>query len=59
MEVFGPSKTSHGMQKDDRPEAGISSPTGLFSKDGDLPRPWSTRDDFKKVFGVPVYGEYE
>ena len=58
-EVSDPSKTSHGMQKDDRPEAGIGILARLFSEDGDPPRPWSNRDDFKKDFGVPVYDEYE
>ena len=38
-DVSNPSKTSHGMQKDDRPKAGIGSPAGLFSEDGDLHRP--------------------
>ena len=58
-EVSDPSKTSHGMQKDDRPEAGIGSPAGLFSEDGDLHCPWSAKDDFKKEFGTPMYDEYE
>ena len=58
-EANGPLNISHGMQKDDRPEAGIDRPAGLFSKDGDLPCTWSTRDNFKKEFGVPVYDEYE
>ena len=58
-EAYGPSNISHDMQKDGRPEAGIGSPTGLFFEDGDLPRSWSTRDDFNKEFGVPVYDEYE
>ena len=38
-EAYGPSKISHGMQKDDRPEVEINGPTGLFSEDGDPPRP--------------------
>ena len=58
-EAFGPSKISHGMQKDDWPEAGIGCSIGLFSEYGDLPHPWSTRDDFKKDFGALVYDEYE
>ena len=46
------------MQKDDRPEAGVGSLAGLFYEDGDLYRLWSTKDDFKKEFGMPVYDEY-
>ena len=38
-EAFGLSKISYGMQKDDHPETGIGSPAGLFSEDGDPPRP--------------------
>ena len=58
-EAYGLSKISHGMQKDDRLEVEINGPVGLFSEDGDLPHSWSTRDDFKKEFGVPVYDKYE
>ena len=58
-EAYGPSNISHGMQKDDQPKVEINGPAGLFSEDGDLARSWSTRDDFKKDFGVPVYDEYE
>ena len=58
-EVSVPSKTSHGMQKDDRPEDGIGSLAGLFFEDGDLHRPWSTKDDFTRDFGMPMYDEYE
>ena len=57
--VSGPSKLSPDVPKDDRPEAGAGSPIGLLSEDGDLHRPWSTRDDFKKEFGAPMYDEYE
>ena len=53
------SNISHGMQKDDWLEAGIGSPVGLFYEDGDPARPWSTREYFKKDFGVPVYDGYE
>ena len=56
-EAYIPSRISHDMQKDDQPEAEINGPARLFSEDGDLPRPWSTRDDFKD-FGAPVYNEY-
>ena len=58
-EASGTSKISHGIQKYNWPEAGIGSPIGLFSKDDDPPFPLSTRDDFKKEFGVSVYDEYE
>ena len=57
--VSGPLKLPPDVLKDDWPEAGVGSPAGLFSKDGDLHRPWSTRDNFKKDFGVPMYDEYE
>ena len=58
-ESYSPSRISHDMQKDDRPEAEINGPAGLFFEDGDLLCFWSTRDNFKKDFGVPVYDEYE
>ena len=47
------------MQKDDRPNAGAGSPGGLFCENGNLHRPYSIKDDFKKEFGMPVYDEYE
>ena len=57
--VFDTSKLSPGMQKDDHPDAGAGSPTGLFSENGDLHQPWYAKDYFKKDFGTPVYDEYE
>ena len=58
-EVSGKSNLSLSMQKDDWPEARTGNPTGLFSEEGDLPCPWSNRDNFKKEFGMPMYDEYE
>ena len=58
-ESYSPSKISHDIQKDYRSEAEINSPAGLFSEDGDLPHSWSTKDDFEKELGAPVYDEYE
>ena len=58
-EAYSPSKTSHDIQKDDRSEAEINGPAGQFSEDGDLPRSWSTKDDFEKELGALVYDEYE
>ena len=58
-EAYSPLKTSHDIQKDDQPKAEINSPARLFSKDGNLPHSWSTKDDFEKELGAPVYDEYE
>ena len=58
-EAYSPSKTSHDIQKDDRSEAKINGPAGLFSKDGELPRSWSTKDNFEKGLDAPVYDKYE
>ena len=57
--VSGPSNLCPNMKKDDWPDAGVGSPAGLFSKNGDLHRPWSAKDNFKNEFGMPVYDEYE
>ena len=57
--VSGTSKLSPGMQKDDQPQVGASSPAGLFSEDGNLHHSWSTKDNFRKEFGTPLYDEYE
>ena len=58
-EAYNPSKISHDMQKDDRPEAEINGPAGLFSEDGDPPHSCSTKYYFEKDLGAPVYDEYE
>ena len=52
-------KLSPGIQKDDWLDVGAGSPAGLFFENGDLHRPWSAKDYFKKEFGTPVYDEYE
>ena len=36
-EAYSPLKTSRDIQKDDRSEAEINGPTGLFSENGNLP----------------------
>ena len=56
--VSGSSKLPPGVQKDDRPEAGAGTLVDLFSKNGDLHRPWSAKENFKKDFSTPVYDEY-
>ena len=58
-EAYGPSKISHDTQRDGRPKAEINSHAGLYSEDGDPPHSWSTKDDFEKDLGMPMYDEYE
>ena len=58
-EAYSPSKNSDDIQKDDQFEAEINGPVGLYFEDGDLPCSWSTKDDFKKELGAPMYDEYE
>ena len=52
-------KLSLARQEDDQLDIEIDGFAGLFSKGCNLLSIGSVNDDFRRDFGVPVYGEYE